>query len=90
MTAQPKFNTTVTITKGSLIVGEWVEMEHILTNAKTGKHHRAVKVTGTYDGQRISDWDNVTPYHYFKGGAIGSTSQVNGLHGFPVSHLTFN
>lgn len=43
------------------------------------------KSSGTYEGIRASEW-NKEPYHYFRGGYVGTTSQGTGLWGYPVSH----
>lgn len=42
------------------------------------------KSSGIYLGNEQSKWDGGR-MHYFRGGAIGETSQGNGMHGYPVA-----
>lgn len=46
--------------------------------------------SGTYLGVRESEHDAGVMMHMFRGGAIGVTSQKDGLHGFPVDQVPAN
>jgi hypothetical protein len=90
MARQPIFTTEVTITGGSLTIGQWVEMESVLTRISTGKVHRVVKSAGHYVGTQMEDvTGGEMEYHMFKDGYVGETPQTNGRHGFP-SHAFKN
>lgn len=67
------------VTDRPLVVGEHVV--YTTTNGVTGA---TCSSHGTYVGTWDSDGE---PYHYFRGGCVGTTSQRNGLHGFPASQL---
>lgn len=88
MTRKPVYTSTMTITKGTLTPGIWVEGTYTLTRLKDGAVASSGTWSGWFDTTRPSDWDPKETVHLFKGGHIGSTPQGDGLHGFPVGQLT--
>lgn len=60
------------------VVGQWVEGTSVGAGATS-------RFGGVYEGVRPSEWDDHEDYHFLRGGFIGTTSQGNGLHGFPVA-----
>lgn len=82
-----KFTSVTRIISGSLVVGETVEMETTLTDAKTGKLHRVNRSSGVFVGdyRETEAWGGEVHF-MFRDGIIGDTPQP-GHFAYPVSHF---